>query len=162
MLCADSLEEPPADPSQDLETLSGAEDGGVSSFTFERLLDTGDAMHDVIIGDAPILVQWAVHGFDNLEYHDNFGTAVVNFLDENAAPVVDDSSKDLGASEGMDSDNGMGSDNGGAAAMGDGVNAPEEEGGLSGLAIGLIAVAVVCFVLIIAAVVNALLIKKRG
>jgi predicted ferric reductase len=56
---SDNLLQPLSDGAQNVVLVGGSSKGGVLTIEFDRLIKTGDAMHDVDVRDGDVLLQWA-------------------------------------------------------------------------------------------------------
>jgi hypothetical protein len=143
---SDKLELPVTDGDQNIEEITGTQDADSCAYSFSRLLTTPDKDADLSpFADEIVLLQWAMHDSDALEYHSYSGKSQVNLLSDKPVSVVDFD---------VDKANGP-NDTEPLAPVAD-------DGGLSGLEIGLIVAAAICLVMITAALINIFLVRRRA
>jgi hypothetical protein len=151
------VDKPVTDAQQDIETITGVEDGGLTTVSFTRPLISRDKAQDVDIINGMMSLQWCMHAADTYEdgeFHDMAGAVQVNFLNANMAPVVQVTTILLQTAD--TGTNALG-------VSGSGTLTPDAtpEGGLGTVEIVLIVLGALCFVAIIAAVVNLLFLRRR-
>ncbi len=145
---SDKLDLPSTDADQNIEEFVGTQDGDSCTYSFSRLLTTPDKDADLSpFADEIVLLQWAMHDSDALEYHTYSGKSQVNLLSDKPVSVVD-----------FDVDKA----NGAGPSETDPLAPDADDGGLSGLEIGLIVAAAICLVMIVAALINVFLVRRRA